>query len=69
MAEFGLYCAILSVLWLNGNAQGHTIFLLVPQLFDWLLFFALATVLTLNLLRTELLASRSIPSRSFGGHG
>jgi hypothetical protein len=29
----------LGVLWVNGYANGHSMFLLLPQLFDWLLFF------------------------------
>ncbi len=34
---FRLYCAVLGVLWLNGNANGHSIFLLLPQLLNWAL--------------------------------
>ena len=51
-AELGLFGTILGVLWLNGNANGHSIFLLLPQLLDWFLFFCLAVVLMLNFLRT-----------------
>jgi hypothetical protein len=50
--EMGLLATVLSVLWLNGNATGHSIFLLLPQLLDWFLFFCLAAVLMSNLLRT-----------------
>jgi hypothetical protein len=52
IAELVLFGTILGVLWLNGNANGHSIFLLLPQLLDWFLFFCMATVLMLNLLRT-----------------
>jgi hypothetical protein len=48
--ELGLIVMVLGVLWLNGNANGHSIFLLLPQLLDWLLFFWMAVVLILNLL-------------------
>jgi hypothetical protein len=52
-AELTLFGTVLSVLWLNGNANGHSIFLLLPQLLDWFLFFCMAAVLILNLLRTS----------------
>lgn len=52
MAELGLFGTILGVLWLNGNANGHSTFLLLPQLLDWFLFFCMAAVLILNFLRT-----------------
>src|SRR5262245_22317376 len=42
--------AVLGVLWLNGNSNGHTSFLLFPQVLNWTLFFFLAAVLTYNLL-------------------
>jgi hypothetical protein len=51
-AELGLFGTVLGVLWLNGNASGHSSFLLLPQLLDWFLFFCMATVLMLNSLRT-----------------
>jgi hypothetical protein len=51
-AELGLFSTVLGVLWLNGNANGHTMFLLLPQLLDWFLFFGMAAVLVLNLLTT-----------------
>ncbi len=53
IAELGLFGTVLGVLWLNGNANGHSIFLLLPQLLDWFLFFCMAAVLMLNLLRTS----------------
>jgi hypothetical protein len=53
IAEPGLFGTVLGVLWLNGNANGHSTFLLLPQLLDWFLFFCLAAVLMLNLLRTS----------------
>jgi hypothetical protein len=40
------------VLWTNGNANGHEIFLLLPQLLDWLLFYYLLFVLISNFLQT-----------------
>ena len=52
MAELVLYGTVLGVLWLNGNADGHSIFLLLPQLLDWFLFFCLTAVLMANFLRT-----------------
>jgi hypothetical protein len=52
ITELGLFVTVLGVLWLNGNANGHTIFLLLPQLLNWFLFFCMAAVLMLNLLRT-----------------
>ena len=52
LAIRALLVTILAVLWLNGNANGHTTFVWAPQLFNWLLFFALATVLSANFLRS-----------------
>jgi hypothetical protein len=49
--ELGLFATVLSVLWLNGGPNGHTTFLLVPHLINWLLFFGLATVIMSNFLR------------------
>jgi len=40
---------LLGVLWLNGNANGHSIFLLLPQLLTRALFGYLVAVLTANL--------------------
>jgi hypothetical protein len=51
-AELGLFCLLFGVLWLNGNADGHSLFLLLPQLLDWLLFGYLVVVLMGNYLRT-----------------
>jgi len=48
--EGSLYATVLSALWLNGNSNGHSTFLLVPQLIDWLLFFGLAAGLVSNFL-------------------
>jgi hypothetical protein len=48
--EAGLLMTVLGVLWLNGNSNGHTSFLLLPQLLNWILFFFLAAILTCNLL-------------------
>jgi hypothetical protein len=50
VAELGLFVTVLGVLWINGNANGHSIFLLLPQLLDWFLFFLMAAVLLSNLL-------------------
>lgn len=52
LVELGLFGTVLAVLWLNGNANGHSTFLLFPQLLDWFLFFCMTAVLALNLLRT-----------------
>jgi hypothetical protein len=52
--ERGLFAILLSALWLNGNSNGHTTFLLVPQLVDWLLFFGLAAVLMSNFLNSAI---------------
>lgn len=52
LAEQGLFGTILGVLWLNGNSNGHFIFLLFPQLLNWFLFFCMTAVLILNFLRT-----------------
>jgi hypothetical protein len=52
--EAWLFVTVLAVLWLNGNANGHTTFLWVPQLFNWLLFFALAVALISNFLHSAL---------------
>jgi hypothetical protein len=64
-AELGLFVTVLGVLWLNGNANGHSTFLLLPQLLDWFLFFCMVTVLTLTFLRTTAGSafSRSIRTR------
>ena len=50
--ELCLFGTVLGVLWLNGNANGHSIFLLLPQLLDWFLFFFMAAVLMSNFLCT-----------------
>jgi hypothetical protein len=62
VAEQGLFGIVLGVLWLNGNANGHSIFLLFPQLLDWLLFFCMTTVLMLSIFRT-FTNSRACPPR------
>ena len=49
--EAGLLTTVILVLWANGNSNGHTSFLLLPQVLNWILFFFLATVLTANFLR------------------
>ncbi len=59
--EVGLFATILAALWLHGEANGHSTFLLVPQLIDWVLFFGLAAVLMSNLLKTAVL---QLPGRS-----
>jgi hypothetical protein len=61
-AEPALLVTVLGVLWSNGNANGHTMFLLLPQLLDWVLFFYLAVVLMSNFLRT---AARPILAHRF----
>jgi hypothetical protein len=62
--ERGLLAIILAVLWLNGNANGHTTFLWAPQLFDWFLFFALAAVLIANFLRSAVILESAPPMTS-----
>ncbi len=52
IAELSLFVSVMGALWLNGNANGHSIFLLLPQLLNWFLFFFMAAVLLSNLLRT-----------------
>jgi hypothetical protein len=52
IAELGLFGLVMGALWLNGNANGHSIFLLLPQLHNWFLFFFMAAVLLSNFLRT-----------------
>jgi hypothetical protein len=49
-AELYLFCTVFGVLWLNGNASGHSIFLLLPQLLNWLLFLSMGAVLISNFL-------------------
>jgi hypothetical protein len=53
IAEQGLFGTVLEVLWLDGNASGHSIFLLHPQLLDWFLFFWMAAVLMSNFLQAS----------------
>jgi hypothetical protein len=48
--QAGLLTMVLGVLWLNGNSNGHTTFLFLPQVLNWLLFFLLAAILSSNLL-------------------
>ena len=67
--ELGLLGNVLSVLWLNGNANGHSTFLLLPQLLNWILFFCLTAVLLSNFLRTWAGASSRIANLSHEGHG
>jgi hypothetical protein len=52
LAGAGLYCMLLGVLWLNGNPNGHSIFLILPQLLDWLLFACLTALLAANFIET-----------------
>jgi hypothetical protein len=64
IAEMGLFGTVLGVLWLNGNANGHSSFLLLPQLLDWFLFFCMAAVLMSNLLQTVGSSFPRSPQRS-----
>jgi hypothetical protein len=50
IAELSLLVTVFGVLWVNGNANGHSIFLLLPQLLDWFLFFLMTAVLLSNFL-------------------
>ena len=52
IAKVGLFGNVLGVLWLNGNANGHSTFLLLPQVLNWLLFFCLSAVIISNFLHT-----------------
>jgi len=52
IVELGLFGIVLGVLWSNGSPDSHSIFLLLPQPLDWFLFFCMAAVLMMNLLRT-----------------
>ncbi len=45
-----LLLTVLAVLWLNGSANGHTTFLIMPQLVDWVLFSGFAAILISNAL-------------------
>jgi len=51
IADLVLLVTVLGVLWSNGNATGHSTFLLLPQLLNWFLFFCFASLLISNLLR------------------
>ena len=48
----GLGYMVLGVLWLNGSSDGHSLFLLLPQVLDWSLFAYLTAVLMATLLGT-----------------
>ena len=52
--------AILLVLWSSGNSNGHTTFMIVPQLMDWLLFFGLTTILLVNFLNSGIAGAKVI---------
>ena len=67
IAEQGLFVIVLGVLWVNGNANGHSIFLLLPQLLDWFLFFCLAVVLISNFLHTSGWSMFSMRKSEFRG--
>ncbi len=60
-AELGLYAIVVGVLWLNGNSNGHSVsaFLLLPQMLNWILFFAMSYVLMLVFLRSWNFAGRA----------
>jgi hypothetical protein len=62
--ELGLFGTVLGALWLNGHANGHSTFLLLPQLLDWFLFFCMSAVLMLNLLRSGLGVRPSCPAEA-----
>jgi len=61
MIARGILILILSALWLNGSANGHSTFMLVPQLLDWLIFLVLATTLFFNFLDSAT-SARNHPS-------
>ncbi len=45
---------ILLALWLNGNPNGHSTFLFVPPILDWLIFFGLTAIILFNFLKTTM---------------
>lgn len=53
-AELGLYAAVVGALWLNGNANGHSVsaFLVLPQILNLILFFSMSAVLMLVFFRS-----------------
>lgn len=55
ISKLGLFGIILGVLWLNGSANGHSTFFLLPQVLNWLLFFCLSAVMMSNILQTVVL--------------
>jgi hypothetical protein len=61
-AELGLYAIVVGALWLNGNANGHSVsaFLVLPQILNWILFFSMSYVLMLVFLRS--LSAKKRPS-------
>lgn len=58
--QAGMLALTLGVLWLNGNANGHSSFLFLPQLFNWLLFFFLTAILAQTLFRSFLLQRQQL---------
>jgi len=63
-AKAGLFGAVLGVLWLNGNANGHSAFLLLPQLLNWLLFFSMSAVMMSNFMHTVALEANPVRTGS-----
>lgn len=59
IARLSLFGTVLGALRLNGNANGHSSFLLLPQVLNWLLFFCMSTVLLSNFLQTLTLRAQS----------
>jgi Glycosyltransferase family 87 len=58
-----LYVAVLLALWSNGSPNGHSTFMFVPQLVDWLIFFGLTTILLINVLNSVTAHSASMHVR------
>lgn len=52
LPELGLFGTVIAALWLNGDPNGHTTFLLLPQLLDWALFYWLSCAIFAMLLRS-----------------
>ena len=60
--ELGLYAIVVGVLWLNGNANGHSVsaFIVLPQVLNWILFFAMSYVLMAVFLRNWRVAAKDV---------
>jgi len=48
-----LLTVVLLVLWANGNPNGHSTFVIIPQLLNWATFFGFVTILIQNFVRAS----------------